>query len=260
MAEKRMFARTIIRNDLFMDLPTSAKALYFLLGMEADDEWFVSPKMVMRIYWWSDDDLKILIMKNFVIQFESGVVVITDRKENNYLDKNRIKQTQYKLEKSMLKCDANKYQFTSQVKQPLNKCLTSIEENRIEESRIEEKREEIFWKFVKLSQEEFEKLKQRFSERVVLDLIEKIENWIVNKKKWKSPYIDYYMAIINRAKKDNKDLKQLTEQEIWILRENRNTPQGIEAVNKYKPQLSKYTDKELNELRLNALFNYVNNA
>ena len=137
-----MFDKSIIENDYFMDLPLWAKALYFLLGMEADDEWFVSPKRVMRIYWWSDDDLKILIMKNFVIQFQSGVVVITDWKENNYLDRNRIKETKYILEKSMLDTKSNKYLLTTDVKPMLNNCSTSIEEKSIEESRIEDVSEE----------------------------------------------------------------------------------------------------------------------
>jgi hypothetical protein len=79
-------------------------------------------------------------MKNFVIQFESGVVVITDWKENNYLDRNRIKETKYLLEKSMLDTKTNKYILTSQVKPMLNKCSTSIEEYSIEESsKTEEK-------------------------------------------------------------------------------------------------------------------------
>ena len=144
-----MFDKSIIENDWFMDLSMSSKALYFLLGMEADDEWFVSPKRVMRIYWWEEDDLRVLIMKKFVIQFKSGVIVITNRKENNYLDKNKIKETRYLLEKSMIECNNNKYELKSQVKLKLTESLPSIEENRIEENRIappsEEKFEE-FWK------------------------------------------------------------------------------------------------------------------
>ena len=85
-----------------MDMPSGSKALYFLLGMEADDEGFVSPKRVMRIYGGSDDDLKVLIAKRFVIPFESGVVVITNWHDNNYLDKNRMKPTKYQKERQTL--------------------------------------------------------------------------------------------------------------------------------------------------------------
>ena len=179
-----MFDKSIIENDYFMDLPLWAKALYFLLGMEADDEWFVSPKRVMRIYWWSDDDLKILIMKNFVIQFQSGVVVITDWKENNYLDRNRIKETKYILEKSMLDTKSNRYLLTTNVKPMLNNCSTSIEENRIEECiRSEEKN-------LPPSPKENPTLKniltdQKFIESRWIDILQEFINYRCEKdKKW----------------------------------------------------------------------------
>jgi hypothetical protein len=124
-----MFDKAILDTDRFMDMSMSAKALYFLLGMEADDEGFVSYKKVMRIHGGNEDDFKILVVKKFVIAFDSGVVVITDWNTNNYLDKNRIRETEYQKERSQLVLtDTNKYE--------LNKCLTSIEENRIEQSSI----------------------------------------------------------------------------------------------------------------------------
>lgn len=78
-----MFDRAIIDTDRFMDLSMSSKALYFLLGMEADDEGFVSYKKVMRAHGGNEDDIKVLTAKGFLIQFESGVVVITDWHKNN---------------------------------------------------------------------------------------------------------------------------------------------------------------------------------
>jgi hypothetical protein len=102
MAVKRMFDKDLIATDRFLDLPDSSKALYFLLGVEADDEGFVSPKRVLRLYQIADDNLKLLIAKGFLIPFESGVVVITDWNQNNYLDKNRLKPTQYQTERKLL--------------------------------------------------------------------------------------------------------------------------------------------------------------
>jgi len=131
-AQKRMFDKSIIENDYFMELPMSSKALYFLLGMEADDEGFVSPKRVLKLYGGTDDDIRVLIAKNFLIQFESGVVVITDWKENNWLDKRRIRETKFLLEKSMLKTFNNKY-FLDLAKPPLSNCLESIEQYSIEQ-------------------------------------------------------------------------------------------------------------------------------
>lgn len=137
MAQKRMFDKGLIETDAFMDMPMPTKALYFLLGMEADDEGFVSPNRVMRIYGGNADDLKVLIAKGFVIQFESGVVVITDWKKNNWLDSRRIKETVHQAEKKLLGESKEKYHLLS------NRLATaSPEESRGEENSIEEKREE----------------------------------------------------------------------------------------------------------------------
>lgn len=140
MAQKRMFDKGLLETDAFMDMPMPTKALYFLLGMEADDEGFVSPTRVMRIYGGNADDLKVLIAKNFVIQFESGVIVITDWHENNWLDTRRIKETKYKNEKKLLALTSNKYRMLNNglatAKQPLSQ--SSIEESRVEEGRIVE--------------------------------------------------------------------------------------------------------------------------
>lgn len=126
-----MFDRAIIDTDRFMDLPLSAKALYFLLGMEADDEGFVSYKKVTRIHGGTEDDTKILVAKGFLISFPSGVVVITDWNKNNYLDKNRMRQTEYQKEKAQLVLtDSREYE--------LNRCLTSRVERSIEEKSIVE--------------------------------------------------------------------------------------------------------------------------
>jgi len=139
MASKRMFAKNIIETDDFMDMPMPTKALYFLLGMEADDEGFVSPKRVIRIYGGNEDDLKVLIAKGFVIQFKSGVVVITDWHENNYLDKNRMRETKYQAEKALLSLSANKYHMLNKsltsAKQSLNQY--SIEEYSIDKIRLD---------------------------------------------------------------------------------------------------------------------------
>ena len=144
MARKRMFDLEIINQDNFFDLPMEAKALYFLLGMEADDEGFVSPKKILRLYGGTEDSLKILAIKKFIIPFKTGVIVITDWKRNNYLDKNRIKETIYQREKQQLEYDeiTEKYVLKSEcltdVKQMLNQ--NRIEEYSIEENRIENNR------------------------------------------------------------------------------------------------------------------------
>lgn len=76
MARKRMFDLDVINQDSFYDLPMEAKAIYFLLGMEADDEGFINPKKILRLYGGNEDSVKILILKNYIIPFKSGVVYL----------------------------------------------------------------------------------------------------------------------------------------------------------------------------------------
>lgn len=107
MAERRMFAKTIIDSDAFLDMPLSAQSLYFHLAMRADDDGFVNnPKKIQRMIGASDDDCKLLIMKRFILAFESGVIVIKHWRIHNYIQKDRYKETLYKAEKSKLAIDA----------------------------------------------------------------------------------------------------------------------------------------------------------
>lgn len=99
MASRRMFSKDVVCSDRFLDMPASAQALYFQYGLEADDDGFVSaPKKILRLTNASDDDLKILVAKGFLIPFDSGVVVIRDWKINNYLRRDRYTPTRFKEE------------------------------------------------------------------------------------------------------------------------------------------------------------------
>lgn len=103
MAERRMFAKTIIDSDAFLDMPLSAQSLYFHLSMRADDDGFINnPKKIQRMIGASDDDLRILFAKSFLIPFESGIVVIKHWRIHNYIQKDRYKETVYTEEKSLL--------------------------------------------------------------------------------------------------------------------------------------------------------------
>ena len=103
MAERRMFAKTIIDSDAFLDMPLSTQAFYFHLSMRADDEGFINnPKKIQRMIGASDDDFKVLIAKNFIIPFESGVVVIKHWKIHNYIRNDRLVATKYTEERERL--------------------------------------------------------------------------------------------------------------------------------------------------------------
>ena len=106
LAERRMFAKTIVTSDAFLDMPLSARCLYFTLGMFADDDGFVNnPKSIMRQVGACTDDLNILLAKRFILSFASGVIVIKHWKIHNYIAKDRYKETKYIEEKSTLLLD-----------------------------------------------------------------------------------------------------------------------------------------------------------
>ncbi|MEG2907645.1 MAG: hypothetical protein RR945_00395 [Erysipelotrichaceae bacterium] len=109
MAERRMFAKTIIDSDAFLEMPQSSQLLYFHLCMRADDEGFINnAKSIMRNVGCKDDDMNVLISRKFAIYFESGIIAIKHWYIHNYLQKDRVKPTKYIEEKAMLKLDVNK--------------------------------------------------------------------------------------------------------------------------------------------------------
>ena len=108
MAQRRMFAKTIIDSDAFLDMPITARLLYYDLAMRADDDGFVnSPKKIMRMIGASQDDLGILAMRKFIIPFDNGVVVIKHWRIHNYIRKDTYNETNYKEQKALLKLDEN---------------------------------------------------------------------------------------------------------------------------------------------------------
>lgn len=108
MAERRMFAKTIVDSDAFLDMPLSTQALYFHLSMRADDDGFINnAKKIQRMLGCSDDDLKILLAKNFIIPFENGVCVVKHWRVHNYLRSDRYKPTVYTELKDKLSIKGN---------------------------------------------------------------------------------------------------------------------------------------------------------
>lgn len=103
-----MFSLEIVDTDQFLDLPASSQSLYFHLGMRADDDGFISsPRKITNMVNCSNDDLKLLIAKGFVIPFESGICVIRDWRVNNYIQKDRYHESRYLAEKALLSVNAN---------------------------------------------------------------------------------------------------------------------------------------------------------
>ena len=135
MAKRRMFSLDVVDTDAFLDLPCSSQALYFHLGMRADDDGFVaSPKRITAIVGSSLEDLKLLVAKGFIIPFESGVCVIRDWKLNNFIRSDRYTPTIYQAEKAQL--------AAPEIGIPNVIPLVSTGKDRLGKDRIDKKRED----------------------------------------------------------------------------------------------------------------------
>ena len=96
VANRRMFSLDVVNTDRFMEMPLTAQALYFHLGMRADDDGFIaSPRQIMKAVECKQDDMKILVSKGYVIPFESGIVVIRHWKQHNYIQSDRYRKTKF---------------------------------------------------------------------------------------------------------------------------------------------------------------------
>lgn len=125
MALRRMFSQKIVGSDAFIDMPVSARELYFQLGMYADDDGFINPKKIIRMIGASEDDLKILIGKRFVLTFENGVIVIKHWKINNMIRKDFYQKTIYEEQKKCLMLNENN-SYTENVNSLLTDCKHNI--------------------------------------------------------------------------------------------------------------------------------------
>ena len=137
MAEKRMFSKTIVDSDAFLDMPLSAQALYFHLSMRANDDGFLNnAKKIMRTINANQNDYDLLIAKAFIIQFDDGICVIKHWRINNYLRNDRYKPTIYQEQKNMLEIkDNGRYSLINQDGIPDGyQCVTqnSIDKNSID--------------------------------------------------------------------------------------------------------------------------------
>ena len=136
MAQKRMFDKTITNADDFVEMPISSQVLYFHLSMNADDDGFVNNwKSIMRMIGTKEDDLKVLIAKNYIIPFDSGVIVIKHWRLNNFLRKDRHVVTKYQKELSMLEINDNQEYWLTSGQPSIDK--NSIDKNSIDKNSID---------------------------------------------------------------------------------------------------------------------------
>jgi len=96
MAERRMFAKSIIGSARFLRMPPTSRLLYYDLGMAADDDGVVEAFSVMRTTGANEDDLRVLASKGFVrVLNEDLVTYISDWNRNNYIQKDRYHPSIY---------------------------------------------------------------------------------------------------------------------------------------------------------------------
>lgn len=224
MAERRMFAKTIIDSDLFLDMPMSTQLLYFHLSMRADDDGFINnPKKIQRMVGCSEDDLKMLAVKQFIIPFESGVVVIKHWRIHNYIRNDRHKQTLCS-EKDLIVLDENMvYQVSDNCQSSgipmVDKMDTqvrlgkvSIGKDSIGEGNVNKKADissapspkSVKKKFgeyknISLTDEQYQKLVNDFGETVISEYIQRMDEYIQMKGK---KYRDFSLALRNWLKRD----------------------------------------------------------
>lgn len=224
MAERRMFAKTIIDSDAFLDMPLSTQALYFHLSMRADDEGFVNnPKKIQRMIGASDDDMKVLNAKRFVLTFESGVIVIKHWKIHNYIRGDRLQETAYQAERALLEVkDNGAYTFNKSLAQI--ECQTSdshvsvdcqsnvsIGKDRIGKDSIGKDKESTHAKkkygqyhHVLLTDDEFKKLHDDFGTRAD-EAITFLDEYVEMKgAKYKSHYLAIRRWVIDAVKEREK--------------------------------------------------------
>lgn len=139
MAERRMMSKSIIKSDTFLDMPATTQNLYFHMLLDADDDGFINaPKSIMRMIGAKEDDMKVLTAKQFVIPFESGVVVIKDWKIHNYIQNDRYKPSALP-ERDLLNIQKDKsYTLKADVYNMDTECIqpVSIGKDRIGKVRL----------------------------------------------------------------------------------------------------------------------------
>lgn len=137
MAQRRMFNKVITNSDDFLDMPVSSQNLYFHLGMNADDDGFINNwKSIIKLTGSKEDDLKVLIAKQYILPFESGVIVIKHWRLNNYLRSDRYSETKFKKEAKELYLDESMvYQVDTSGIHRLDKIR--IDKNRLDKNSID---------------------------------------------------------------------------------------------------------------------------
>lgn len=205
MANRRMFSMKIVDTDAFLEMPQSSQLLYFHLAMRADDDGFISnPRRIMKMIGSNDDDFKVLLLKRFLLNFESGVCVIKHWLIHNLVRGDRYTPTQYIREKQMLIIDdkTKKYSLNNGSQLVIPNDNQRMTQDRLGEDSIDKIKEEkdIYGEFenVKLKKEEHQKLVENIGENNTKVIIEELSSYMASKGK---RYSSHYATLLNWARR-----------------------------------------------------------
>ncbi len=221
MAQKRMFSLNVVDTDKFLEMPISSRLLYYELGMRADDDGFVDNwKKIMMFTGLKEDDLKLLITKQFIIPFESGVIVIKHWRLNNYLQKDRTKPTIYQEELKQLELDESNVYILD------TKCIHSIDKNSIDKNSIEYNKRKFTKPTIEEIQEYCKERNNGINAEAFYDFYES-KDWYVGKNKMKD-----WKACVRTWEKRNTKAETKPE---WFNKDievKQSTEEDIEEINK----------------------------
>jgi len=229
-----MFSLKVIDTDEFIDMPSSARLLYYDLSMRADDDGFVaSPKKIQRMTGCSNDDFKLLIAKQYLIPFETGVCVIKHWRLHNYISKDRYTKTIYSEEFEKINEVDGVYECEESV---YTKCIQNVDnpstqvrlgKDRLGKDRLgkdsiveddtekqkstkvkqdKELTKKIYNECVEISDIEYQKLIERYETEEKLNKgIETLNNYLMTSgKKYKSHYHVLIGWVLERVNENEK--------------------------------------------------------
>ena len=204
MAQKRMFSLHIVDSDAFLDMPVSTQLLYFHLCMRADDEGFVgNPKKIIRMIGASDDDYKLLVVKRFLLIFESLVMVVKHWLIHNTIRMDRFSPTTYEDEKKLLDVKENKAYTLAESSLATNGLPSGNQmetQVKLSKDNISKDSKEAVGELenVFLSNEELAKLKTKYGKSAANHLIEELSTYMgASGKKYRS----HYATLLNWARR-----------------------------------------------------------
>lgn len=121
MAQRRMISKEVLETDRFCEMPGNAQALYSHLILNADDDGMIGNlKMLVRMYAANEDDVKVLLTKGYLIQFEDGVTAITHWQMMESIRRDRYHPTIYQDDFQRLRINEDKIYELAPIKSTIS--------------------------------------------------------------------------------------------------------------------------------------------